>query len=86
MKPPSLVLVEWEDSARPVPTWQFLDEINDTTVVRCQSVGFLIYDGKDTKVLAPNVGEIGTEEAQASGVIRIPTRCVTKMRRVKVGS
>ncbi len=86
MKPPPLVLLEWEDSARPVPAWQFLDDINDTAVVRCQSVGFLIYDGEDTKVLAPNVGEIGTEEAQASGVIRIPTRCVTKMRRLKVGS
>lgn len=86
MKPPLLVLVEWEDSARPVETWQFLDEINNTAAIRCQSVGFLVYDGKDTKVLAPNVGEIGTVEAQASGVIRIPTRCVTKMRRLKVGS
>ena len=68
MKSPPLVLIECEDSARPVPAWQFLDEINDTSPVRCQSVGFLIHDGEDAVVLAPNVGAMGTKEGQASGV------------------
>jgi hypothetical protein len=65
-------LIEWEDSAQPVAAWQYLSDIDLPQVVRCQSVGFLIHDGKNVKALAPNVGELGTEHAQASGVIRIP--------------
>lgn len=83
MKSPPLVLVEWEDSAQPTATWQYLAELDPPEVVRCQSVGFLIYDGDDVKALAPNVGDLGGEHAQASGVMRIPARCVTRIRRLR---
>ena len=43
-----------------------------------------VYDGADVKALAPNVGELGTDHAQASGTIRIPARCVTRVRRLRV--
>ncbi len=57
MKSPSLVLVEWEDSAQPMAAWQYLAELDLPEVVRCQSVDFFIYDGDDVKALAPNVGD-----------------------------
>ena len=85
MDNPPLVLIEWEDSAQPVAAWQYLDDIERQEIVQCQSVGFLIHDGKDVKALAPNVGELGTEHAQVSGVIRIPARCVTRVRRLRIG-
>ena len=75
-----LVRVEWEDSAQPVPSWSFLSDFGDFTAVVCASVGWLIYDGSDVKALAPNMGHLDDEcSVQASGVIRIPTRCIIHM-------
>lgn len=49
-------------------------------VIKCLSVGWLIHDGEDMKALAPHMGDLGNEySAQASGVIRIPARCITKV-------
>lgn len=79
-----LVLIEWEDSARPVSEWQLLGDVSFSEAVRCSSVGFLIHDGKDAKALAPNIAEPGTPNAQASGIIRIPTRCITKMKALRL--
>lgn len=76
-KTPKLVLIEWEDSARPVPEWSWLDGSVWESVTRCKSVGWLIHDGKDVKALAPNIGEM-CGDSQVSGVIRIPTRCIVR--------
>lgn len=80
---PALVLIEWEDSAQPVAAWQYLDDLGPPEIVHCQSVGFLVYDGDDVKALVPNVGDMGCEHAQASGLMRIPTRCVTRIRKLR---
>jgi len=78
---PPLVLIEWEDSAQPIPGWSWLDSFDSFEVVRCQSVGWLIHDGADVKALAQNLGNLGNENsAQVSGVIRIPTRCIVGIR------
>lgn len=75
-----LVLVEWEDSRRPVASWQYLADVDVSTVVACVSVGWLINDDKKIKALAPNIGDIEDEEcAQACGIIRIPTRSITRI-------
>lgn len=74
-----LVFVEWEDSAQPIPGWQHLADFKPSPVVRCVSVGWLIYDGDDMKAIAPNMGGIENEySAQVSGVIRIPARCIIR--------
>lgn len=79
-----LVLVEWEDSTQPVPNWTWLSEKSPARegIVRCQSVGWLIHDGDDVKVLAPNRGALG-EHVQVCGVIRIPARAVVKVRTLR---
>lgn len=78
-----LVLIEWEDSAQPLAAWCYLNDL-PTEIVKCQSVGFLVHDDDKVKALAPNVGDLGGEHEQASGLIRIPTRCVTRIRKLKV--
>lgn len=79
-----LVLIEWEDSARPIPEWRYLSDFKASGPVKCASVGWLLYDGTDKKVLAPNMGEIESEHnIQACGVIMIPARAVTRVVRVK---
>lgn len=79
-----LVLIEWEDSAQPVAEWRYIDDLAPAEVVQCQSVGFLVHDGDDVKMLAPNVGDLGGAHAQASGLMRIPARCVVRVRRLSV--
>ena len=80
-----LVLIKWEDSAQPVAAWQYISDIGELSVVKCQSVGFLVHDDDGIKMLAPNVGDLDGPHAQASGVIRISARCVTEIRRLSVG-
>jgi hypothetical protein len=73
-------MVEWEDSAQPIPSWQLLAEFAPLGTVRCVSVGWMIRDDHHMKAIAPNMGAVGTENSvQVSGVIQIPTRCVVKI-------
>ncbi len=75
-----LVMIEWEDSAQPIAAWAYLDSLDTSQAVRCVSVGWLINDGPDVKALAPNMGNLNDESsAQVSGVIRIPTRCISRI-------
>lgn len=79
-----LVLIEWLDSAQPVPRWLRLSDYDPGTAVSCVSVGWLIQDDRQVKALAPNMGEIeDAEHIQASGIIRIPTCAVTRIVRLR---
>ena len=72
-----LVMIEWEDSAQPIPNWSYLASFEAPGTIRCVSVGWLIRDDAQMKALAPNMGAIDDENSvQVSGVIQIPTRCV----------
>lgn len=77
-----LVMIEWVDSAQPSPSWEFLSDFGKPEIVTCASVGWLIHDGEDVKALAQNIGHVGGDNTQVSGVIRIPARCV--MRTVEI--
>ena len=72
-----LVMIEWEDSSQPIPSWSYLSSFLPTGTIRCVSVGWLIRDDGQMIALAPNMGAIDDENSvQVSGVIQIPTRCV----------
>ena len=78
-----LVLIEWEDSAQPIPSWMYLSDFKIQEAVKCNSVGWLIRDEIKVKVLAPNIGEPDSDaEIQASGIFRIPTRCIIKIKKL----
>ena len=85
---PPLVVIEWVDSGQPIPGWQWLEALDRRRPHRCVSVGFLIQDDEESKVLAPNLGASGgdNEWDQASGLITIPTAAVTKIGRLIVSS
>lgn len=79
-----LVMIEWDDSVQPAPSWTRLSDFENPIAMRCASVGWLIYDGDDVKVLAPNMADIMVpDNLQVSGAIRIPTKSVVKVTRVK---
>ena len=77
--PYRLVKVEWDDSARPVPAWQWVDDYVVPKIVRCLSVGYLIAETKEAVALAPNLGDVGHERVQASGILRIPRSAIRKL-------
>jgi len=81
-----LVLIEWNDSRRPIPEWLRLADAGEWTSVVCSSVGWLLYRDQDVVVLAPNIGDLDDDEAlQTSGVMQIAARAVTKITRLIEG-
>lgn len=80
-----LVSIEWIDSVQPTSGWQFLSEYKESEPIKCISVGFLVCDKKDVKGLAQNIGnKDGRETIQASGIIHIPSKCITKIKKLKI--
>ena len=79
-----LVMIEWEDSAQPIPAWRFLADFEAPGIIVCASVGWMIRDDDQVKALAPNMGALNDENSvQVSGVIQIPTRCVLRVTQLR---
>lgn len=76
-----LVLVEWEDSARPISGWQWVEDC-EPQPIRCISVGYLVAETSDAIALAPNLGDVEQPKAQACGIIQIPQRAIIKTWRL----
>lgn len=76
-----LVLVEWVDS-HSGRGWQPLDQIQDTSVpLRCRSVGWLVAERNDCKVIVPHVSGEQNEGIVKSGCgdITIPNKSIVKL-------
>jgi hypothetical protein len=74
----ALVAIEWEDSAQPRPAWEWLDEYELEKAIRCLSVGYVVAESAESIALAPNLGDMGQERPQASGIIRIPQSAIRR--------
>ena len=70
MKDCPLVMIEWEDSAQPLPNWRYLADFEADGAVLCTSVGWLIHDGEDVKALAPNMG--GAQDRRQRASLPVP--------------
>jgi hypothetical protein len=78
-----LVIIRWEDSAQPIPAWKHLSQLPSTRAIECATVGWLLKDGDDVKVLCQSVGDLDNpHNAQASGIMTIPARCVISIERL----
>ena len=72
-----LVIIRWQDSAQPLPAWQYLSALPRTRPIECATVGWLLKDDDDVKVICQSVGDLDNpKNAQASGIMTIPARCV----------
>lgn len=77
-----LVLIEWLD-AHAGRGWQAMDRIERAAEpLHCRSVGWLVSDDRDCKVIVPHIAGEKNGEAvlQGSGDLTIPTRAIVKMR------
>ena len=70
------VVIDWFDSAVN-QGWRHDDPKDEP--LRCKSAGWLVYDGKDCKVVAAHLSEAGGY----SDPMTIPTACIRKIRIVK---
>jgi hypothetical protein len=78
-----LVLIEWVDSSLPASGWRYLQDQENTEPVICKSVGWLIKDEADCKVIVPHLGYGSRPDPyQGSGDIAIPSRCITRLTRL----
>jgi hypothetical protein len=72
-----LVIIRWQDSRQPCGQWRYLSTLPEQRAVEVASVGWLVKDTDEVKVLAQNIGDLHSpENAQASGIMTIPTRCI----------
>ncbi|MBZ0211842.1 MAG: hypothetical protein K8F92_19620 [Hyphomicrobium sp.] len=78
-----LVIIRWQDSRQPCGSWRYLSALPPTTAVEVATVGWLLRDDPDVKVVCQNVGDLDhPQNAQASGIMTIPTRCVLSVERL----
>jgi len=78
-----LVIIRWLDSRQPCGQWRYLSALPDATPVEVATVGWLLKDTTDVKVVCQNIGDLeNPENAQASGIMAIPARCVLSVERL----
>lgn len=71
-----LVIIEWVDSFGCSSTWQSIQGCEPEALV-CRSVGWLLHDGTDCKVIVPHLAE---EAAQGCGDMTIPVGSIRSVR------
>jgi len=79
-----LVLVEWLESRSPSSQWEQLSDLEKRNACECVSVGLLVADHKDEKIVAPTMAEMAhPKNLHTSAVITIPARAITKISRLE---
>jgi hypothetical protein len=78
-----LVMITWLDSRQPNGSWQWLSEFEKMEPVRAASVGWLIQDDADVKVIAQSLANDG-DDKQTSGRKAIPACCVQSIQDLSV--
>ena len=74
-----LVLVEWIDSYGCSTNWRRMEEC-EPAILSCRSVGWLLHDGDDAKVIVPHIADAEPEiHRQGCGDMTIPTKAITKI-------
>ena len=81
---PKLVLIEWMDSFGCSSQWQQIEDCKPQAL-RCKSVGWLIYDGDDCKLVVPHISDPEHESArmQGCGDMTIPTKAVISIQELQ---
>jgi hypothetical protein len=62
----TLVIICWQDSAQPPPSWQYLSALPRTRLVECATVGWLLKADDDMKVVCQSVGVLDNPKKRAS--------------------
>jgi hypothetical protein len=77
-----LVLVEWEDSQGVGQSWEFLDANEPPEVLKCKSVGWLLYESKERITVLPHIAQ--TPRGQGCGDMTIPRSAILSCKTLEV--
>lgn len=78
-----LVLIEWVDSFGCSASWQTIN-VESVSPLVCRSVGWLVYESGDCKVIVPHVTDKDSSIAQQGcGDMTIPTKAILRVVRLK---
>ena len=77
-----LVIIDWEDSASHHQVWTNVNTLKESKPTMCRSVGWLLYNGQDCKVIASHIGE---DEVNAGGDMIIPAKAIKKITVLRKG-
>ena len=75
---PRLVLVEWEDAYGCSTSWESIDGVDPSPII-CQSVGWLVYDGADRKVVVPHLLHHYDSTTKGCGDMTIPVGMIVRI-------
>jgi hypothetical protein len=80
-----LVLIEWVDSHGTIEGWKPIDKEIKPELLVCESVGWLLYNGKDCKKIIPHKAGYKNENIihQGRGDLTIPTKAIIKIKKLK---
>jgi len=75
-----LVFVEWLDSFGCSSDWKDLSDFQAKPLT-CFSVGWLVYDGEECKVVVPHISDQNNEHVsqQGCGDMTIPTKAILRI-------
>lgn len=75
-----LVLIKWADSYGCSPRWEDLDGCDPQSLI-CYSVGWLVHDGPDCKVIVPHITDPNSNvvKRQGCGDMTIPARAILRL-------
>ncbi|HEX2964462.1 MAG TPA: hypothetical protein VHO84_01680 [Syntrophorhabdaceae bacterium] len=81
-----LVLIEWVDSHGSIEGWKLIEENSKSETLICESVGWLLYDGKDCKTVLPHKAGHKSDNImfQGRGELTIPTKAIIRMKTLNV--
>lgn len=76
-----IVYIEWVDSFGCSPNWEEIKEEYNPEPLVCKSVGWLLYDGVDCKIIVPHITTEKHDHAiqQGCGDMTIPASAILKI-------
>lgn len=80
-----VVMIEWTDSSRLAQSgWLDMSELPDPYFLRCVSVGLLISENKEGKLLVPTISHVDHADYRSTyGGMMIPASAVVRKWRLR---
>ena len=76
-----MVLIEWADASRLSDGWMDLADVPDAYVHKCVTVGFIVSENRDGKILVPTVGDVEhRHNSHTYGGMMIPRKAIISER------
>jgi hypothetical protein len=79
--PYRLILIEWSDASRLSDGWMDLGAVPEAYLHKCVTVGFLVSENNDGKILVPTIGDIEhPNNSHTYGGMLIPRKAILSER------